>query len=263
MSALQNLGDNLKQAAQEAAQKAASQLVAMTRAHMVEEANKKLHTRRQMFVDGLSHAQVDENTWVISLAGKVKWIDEGIEPHNMLPDLLASPKAKTSKDGGKYLIIPFHHGPKGPTQMTPAQSDLLTTIKSELKRRQIPYSKIEVDANGLPKLGKLHTLNITNAPLKTKEGPGQGHGLIGQVRQGNTGIPFLQGLNVYQRQVGGKVRRELMSFRIASSKHFGSGKWQYPGLEPGGFFDEAETWAAKTWAEDVGPALIADLKSQI
>src|SRR6185369_14355641 len=120
-------------AAARSLKKAAQQLTQQTREHIVEQANKKLKTRRQMYVEGLSAYQENDHTWIISLDASVRWIDDGMPAHNMLDDLLKSPKAKTTKDGtGKYIVIPFQHK-KGPTQMTPAQANLNKTIKKELE----------------------------------------------------------------------------------------------------------------------------------
>ena len=74
-------------------------LTQQTRAHIVEEAHKRLHTRRTLFVENLQPLQVDDNTWALNLSAKVRWIDDGLKPHNMVDDLLKSKNAKTAKDG--------------------------------------------------------------------------------------------------------------------------------------------------------------------
>lgn len=40
-----------------------------------------------------------------------KYIRDGIRPYDMKPGLLASPKAKTSKNGIRYLVIPMREEP--------------------------------------------------------------------------------------------------------------------------------------------------------
>ena len=266
-------------AAKRALRKAAQELVGNTREHIVEQANKRLKTRRQMYVDGLSAYQENEHTWVISLDAKVRWIDDGMPAHNMLDDLLKSPKAKTTKDGtGKYIVIPFQHK-KGPTQMTPAQSALNSTIKSELKRinveRQkmgadpISYGSIETNQDGSPKLGVLHKFDIMDRPLKSYHGPGQGWGPIGDVKQGPTGIPFLQGVQIRQRmaldkQVKEHVLREILTFRIASSKHRSQGgRWDNPGTAPVPLIEEGAKWAKEHWETKVAPKIFDMIKSEL
>ena len=247
-------------------------LAAATHAHIVEEANKKLHSRRGLFIESLTHHQVDKDVWVVSLEAKARWIDEGMDAHSMVHDLLSkrspnSKEPKRAKDGSMYRVIPFAHN-KGATSSTPAQQNLLATIKTELKARGIPYGKKEVDASGKAKLGKLHSFNITKSPIKTANAPGQGKGPIGKVMQGPTGIPLLQGVSIYQREVkdksgGTSVKREIMTFRIVSSKHEGTGRWEHPGLEPANLMDEGLEFAKQHWEKEVGPKVLASLVASI
>ncbi len=248
---------NLEKALVEEAAAATRNLAAMAHAHALELANQRLHTRRQMFVDALRIAEVD-GVVALELDARAVWIDEGLPPRSLLDDLLASPKAKTSADGSKYMVVPFEHGPgKGPTNTTPAQLDLVNVVRAEMKRNKIPWAKIERDDQGRPKLGRIHKFDVMDAPLKTNQGPGQGWGPIGDVRQGPNerqavgggpgggGTPFLQGVGVYQRAVpGGGVKRSVMTFRIASSKHQGTERWQAPALPPTAIFSDVEKWAS-------------------
>jgi hypothetical protein len=229
---------------------AARDLTAQTHAHILEEVQAKLHSTRQKYVDALSYKQVDTDTWVIELGKEAMFIEEGIKPNtDMLDALLKSPKAKTAKDGSRYIVVPFEHK-KGSTSQTPAQSTLTNTIKSEMKKRKIPYGKLETGADGKPKTGLLHSFDIMKQPIKTAPGAGSGHGPIGQVKQGPTGIPHLQGVRVYQTKVKDKqgkesVKKSIMTFRVASSKMKGQGRWVHPGLEAKKFLDEAAEWALK------------------
>lgn len=257
------VGQGLDDIAKTAMKQAGERLTAMTRGHIAEEAGKKLHTRRQMFLDGLTHFQLDDSTFVVNLDAKVRWIDDGMPAHNMIDDLLKSKNAKTAKDGSKYVVVPFQHK-KGETQMTPAQKTLLDTIKKELKDRKIDYGKIETGAGGKPKLGLLHSFDIKHAPIKTTNSPGQGKGAIGHVMQGPTGIPLLQGIRIYQRQVKNKdggtgTRRDIMTFRVASSKHKGQGRWDHPGNEAVHLMEEGYTWAKNTWEREIVPQLTAQI----
>lgn len=274
LGSIASIPESLEAAMKAALRKAGTELTAATHGHILEEANKKLHSRRQMFVDSLTHHQVSEDTWVINLDAKAVWIDEGMEAHSMLDGFLKSPKAKTAKDGSKYLVIPFEHGPKGKTQMTHAQANLLDTIKRELGKinrerkslgaEAIPYAKIETDAQGKPKLGRLHSFDIMKEPKRIGTGPGEGKGPRGEVQQGPTGIPLLQGISIYQKMVKGKggkesVKRSIMTFRVASSKHKGQGRWDYPGVEPTNLMEEGYKWALDQWKSTIAPKILLDL----
>jgi hypothetical protein len=246
----------LQEALTKEAKGAGADLAKMIHAKALELAAKKLHSRRQEFVENLTYHEVEDGIWVISLAAKARHIDDGMPAHNMLNGLLASPKAKRAKDGSRYIIIPFKHGPgAGKTTTTPAQQDLISTVKSAMRQRGIPFGKLEVDSAGKAKVGKLHSFDIMNAPKKTANGPGQGHGKIGEVKQGNTGIPFLQGVTVYQKKgAGGKVQKAIMTFRTASSKQ--TGKWNHPGNKPVHIMEEAAAWALETWSKEIAPSIL-------
>lgn len=253
LSSVLDLQTSLRPKLDQALKNAAQSLAMQSHAHLMEEVQSKLNSTRQRYSDAVTFAPVNENVWVISLDRSMMWLEEGLPEHEMLDNLLKSPKAKLAKDGSKYLVVPFQHN-KGPTQQTSAARDLTTTIKQELKKRQIPYGTIERDASGKAKTGLLHSFDIMHEPTKTSEGPGMGHGPIGAVRQGNTAIPFLQGVRVYQKNTSAGVKKGIMTFRVASSKHRGSGKWVHPGIEPRKFFDETAEWAMSIWpkiADDI------------
>jgi len=267
---LGNLNDLVKEfrpAADKAMKDAARDLSAMTFAHIQEEVQEKLHSTRDKYIQAMKIDQADEDTWVITLDKSAMWIEEGIPPNkDMLDGLLKSKKAKTAKDGSRYLVVPFKQN-KGPTSSTPAQQNLTDTLRAEMKKRNIPYGGIEKDDTGKPKLGLLHSFDIMKNPLKTANGPGQGHGPVGKVKQGPTGIPFLQGVRIYQQKVKDKagkesVKKGIMTFRVASSKHKGTGRWIHPGLEAKRFFDEAARWAIEEFETTIKDRILISVSKK-
>lgn len=264
LESLLSLDGGIKKAADQYAE----DLAGMVHAKATELAGQKLHSRRAMYIQGLKAPEkVDENTWVIALDAKVRWIDDGQTEYNMIQKMLGvgAKHVKTDKDGNRYMVIPFNHSPgRGPTSTTSAQQDLINTVKSELKKRGIPFGGIEKNAAGAPKLGKLHSFSVMNKPLKTANGPGQGHGPVGQVKQGNTGIPFLQNVQIYQSQnKQGKTKRSILTFRVMSEKHREQGKWEHPGNAPINILDEATDWAVAAWEKDIAPAMLAKVISDL
>jgi hypothetical protein len=279
ISDLVKLDENLKPAAEAAMKRAAENLTAQTHAHIVEQVQARLHSTRDKYLDNLGFHQVNENTWVVDLAPGAFFIEDGLPPNfDMIEALLDdSPRpgskrasgvpkgrTKTAKDGSRYRVIPFEHS-KGPSRQTPAAKDLTDTIKAELKRRGMPgIGTIEKDAQGKPKQGFMGGFDIMKSPLKSGEGPGQGKGSVGAVRQGPTGIPFLQGVRIYQKKVKDKqgnsyTKKFVMTFRIVSSKHKGQGRWVHPGLEAKKFFDEAFEWALKEWEDKIKPQVLDEV----
>jgi hypothetical protein len=265
--------------------RAAADLTAQTKGKVTEIANEKLHSRRGMYLDALSHFQVDENTWVVNLDKKARWIDDGMRERNMLESLLKSKKAKRAKDGSTYVVVPFQHN-QTKQNMTPAQQSLLNTIKTELAKVDATPTKIETNADGSPKMGLVRSLDIINKPPSTARSPlGRG---IGGVAQGPTGIPLLQGVRVYQNEIkkpdGTKgVGRFVMTFRVASSKHKdqigrgtteawrkknpgksgGQARWQHPGVEATNIMEEGLRWALDRWEQKIAPALMARIVAKL
>jgi hypothetical protein len=264
ISPILELAQGFSSTVDKAMREAVRDLTMQAHAHILENVQQKLHSTRQKYVDALGFHQVDQDTWLITLDKGAMWIEEGIKPGtSMLDGLLKSKKAKTAKDGSRYAIIPFSHK-GGKTSQTTAQQDLTATIKKEMKARNIPYGNLETDAGGKPKVGLLHSFNIMNGPLKSHEGPGQGKGPVGAPRQGVTGIPFLQGVRVYQRPVQDKlgntsVKKSIMTFRVASSKH--PEKFRHPGLEARKFLDEAAAWALKEFEEHIRDQILVQVSN--
>ena len=224
---------------QEALYEGVKALSAMTYARTVELANEKLHTTREDYIEALDYKEISKGVWVVSLSEKMLWIEEGKDAGSMIDDLLKK-NPKTAKDGTKYKVIPFEHS-KSPSRMTPMHQSLVEDLKKELKSRSIPFKKIEKNADGSPRVGKLHSLNIAS-PLPT---PRASH-------------PIFHGLTIYQSKTpSGKVRRDIMTFRIASEKHKQTGKWVYPGLEAYKLMDKAFEASVKEFEDQILPSILA------
>lgn len=281
ISELLKVDAELAPAMERLAHEGVRELTIQTHAHIVERVQNRLHSTREKYLENLGYHQVDESTWVVDLTPGAMFIEDGLPPNfDMIKGLLDdSPrpwakgqkptgKTKTAKDGSRYRVIPFEHS-KGPTQQAAGGRDLTETIMKELKRRKLPgIGTIESGADGKPKQGFIRGFNIMKAPLKTSDGPGQGKGPIGAVRQGPTGIPLLQGVRIYQRQVKDKqgndhTKKFVMTFRVVSSKHEGQGRWVHPGLEAKHFFDEAYEWAANEWVTKIYPELAERVLGEI
>lgn len=294
MSALKQLGDDFKKLEGRISHEIQT-LAMQTHSHILEEVQTKLHSRRQKYVENLGIQKLNNDLYVITLKEPALWIEDGMPAHSMVDDLLKqspnnpnSKPPKRTKKGELYRVIPFEHS-KGPTSQTPAQQSLTATIKEELKKRKIPYGKIERDGQGRPLSGMLHKFDIEDRPVKPSDhqpGPpkpakglnitvqnqfGYGHGPAGGVMQGNTGIPFLRGIRIYQRLLFnddgtpkmdrlGKQRaqRGIMTFRIVKESHKGV-KWNHPGSEGMKFLDEAADWAGRQWQDRILPEILRSL----
>jgi hypothetical protein len=263
----QELADQIESATSGAVEK----LTMMTHAHIVQEANQKLHSTREKFISSLKIEQLEDHIWGITVPEETLWIEEGLPANfDMLPGLLASPKAKTGKNG-KYIVIPFKHN-KNPTQSTAFQKILANAIKQEMGKRNIPYGNIEKNPDGSPKVGLLHKFNV-NTPAHSNElkpgvsGP-QGHHMAIHSRPQGTqapqsGRPYLWGVRVYQNEIknsqgNSSFRKDIMTFRTASESQKGN-KWIHPGIEKRDFLGQAQIWAERQWETVILPEIIQSL----
>ena len=115
-------------------------------------------------------------------------------------------------------------------------------IKDELKERGINYRKPEYNADGSPKLGLIKRFNVESAKLKEshKDEP-------------------LKGVAIYQRmdKNTGKVRRDIMTFRVITERHREEGRWIHPGRAGDKLMDKAFEWAMNEWDSKILPEVLA------
>jgi hypothetical protein len=210
--------------------KAVENLATLTRTRVVEEVSRELHTSQKDYMNALSDAEeIAPGVWVISLDEKALWIEEGIEPNkDMKPDLLK---------GRKYRVIPFRYD-RSPNQNTPFTQGLISEIRQKLRKEKVPFKKIEYDANGSPRTGKLHEFNL------------------GGPRPGKGNTPALTRLSIYQNEKAGKIKRDILTFRTVSSGPASAGKWIHPGLTPKKFMDKAMDMAVRDWEEKILPEIL-------
>jgi len=240
LSDLMDLGE-MQSKCEDLSAKYSKELAEATYGKVVEIAEKKLNTRKERFLKGLSMDNPGKAEWSVVLDEKVVWIDDGLSPYDQKEALLKT-GAKTSASGSRYKVIGFEH--KGGT---PAQSSLTQTIQAELGRRKATGQNID-------------KFNIMDAPMSTSALK-IGAGPKGQVAQGAaSGIPLLKGVNMIRNSSNIKTRQlneKAVTFRTVSDNSPGD-SWKHPGLEKTGIFDEATEWAekeAETYLEKIIKAI--------
>lgn len=242
ISALTQYLDNFAKEVVKDVKKSITALANDTHNHIKEEAQNKLHSFREKYLESLSPPeQIDDFLWVITLSDKAEWIEQGRpEPYDMKPGLLRD--GKTSKDGHRYRIVPMNQA-KTSSEISPNtagyEQGMIAKVKSELKKKGISYKKLELDKNGSPRLGKLHALDIDSYI------PGKGN------------TPQLHGINIYQtKQKNGSVKRSITTFRTVTDKDSQKDKWIHPSVEAKNFFQDAKAWAEKEWETKILPAML-------
>jgi hypothetical protein len=230
---------DIKDEAQNMLTEAVKAASAMTYAKAQELAGEKLDARLKMYKDALHYKEVGPGLWVVELDDKALWIEENRPPHSMVDDLLRS-DPKISKKGKRYKAIPFDQADSARQESNDNMQNIAKLLKTELKARGIPYKKIETNPDGTPKLGKLHKLNI-ESPKPTKMASHQA----------------LAGVTIYQRMTArGKVKRDILTFRIVTDDHKRSGKWFHPGSQGVKIFDEIFTWISNEWDTNILPSIL-------
>lgn len=238
---VKDFGDIQKQLGQDI-KKAVKGLASMTHAKTLELATNDLGSLAEQFKDGISFQQLEQNLWVVSLDAKLLWVEEGYQS-GFMEFLLNGKSSKVNKKGQRYAVIPFEHSKKTSQQSQKSQ-ELSNQIRNELKKRDIPYQKLEYNADGSPKLGLLHRFDIESARLKPIHSTGP-----------------LTGLAIYQKmEKSGNVRRDVMTFRVISEKDRGSGKWVRPERKGAKILDKAFEWAQKEFDEKILPNILNKYK---
>ncbi|RLF65137.1 MAG: hypothetical protein DRN30_04575 [Thermoplasmata archaeon] len=240
-----------------------------THAFVVSYANEKLKgfNRSHFFGEGGQNVRWNEvapNIWVVEIDESVKWIEEGRGPVSMATaDWLLKPGAKgvkTAKDGSTYRVIPFSHGQGVGGKKTSGDPEIASMIRKTLRKKSISLNKIERDQFDKPKLGVLHKLGINekrsqypqslfSAPRNEKTAKQIG-------LKAHTGHHYLNNAVVVQRETEGKngkskISKEVVTFRVVSSKHQAEGKWMSPKVEPLNSIPEAYKYAEGEWEKIV------------
>lgn len=192
---------NFKEEVKAELEKGVEYLSKMTHAKVLELAQAKLTTTRKIYTDNVEYREVSPGIWVVSLNSPAMWIEEGRKAGDMTEDLLRK-GAHVSKDGSRYKSIPFDYG-KPPSQMDGFTRNLVAKIKFELRKQSIPFKKLELDSNGSPRVGKLHSMDISSPKPSSR-----------------ASHDALAGLTIYQtKTASGSVRRDILTFRTVSDKH--------------------------------------------
>lgn len=231
--------DQFRKEMQKDINEAVGQLAKMTEMKILELAENGLHTTFDIYKANLSSSSPSSGVYVITLDQKAMWIEEGLPPDFDLKEGLLKKAKPNEKTGYRSVVVPFKHN-KGPSKNTPKAQDLVDQVKRVLRQENIPFKKIEKNANGSPRLGLLHKIDIDSKKPTAK-----------------ASTPALHGLRIYQNQdEKGKVTKGIYTFRTATDSPAGKDKFKHPGLEAKLFMDKAFEWAMETFDRDILPELL-------
>lgn len=198
-----------------------------------------------IYKENLYMQQISDNIVEIGIREEALWIEEG-RKKGFMDELLKGSGVKTSKEGDKYRIIPFEHSMHTKSSSSSKQ-DMVEELKSFFKSEGIRYHKtkgLELDEKGSPRIGRIQSFDIKDMRDKKK-------------RSVKELSPNLQGVTIYQNEnpETGKVERNVMTFRVISEKHKGTGKWEHPGRPGQKILDETYEHVKNMWEKEILPAL--------
>lgn len=205
--------------------------------YWIELAKERLKSSRADYIGGLSkresftaYSRGGANVYEIQLVGRMannfEFGMEGFDMKSVRPGWLGGGKAKTSKDGTKYISIPFRHS----TTM-----DTLYTGKARLTRTHdirahVSWAARRYGLNRMIRSGGMVSTNPVRIP-KTA-----------------TVHPYLKGLTKYQTPTEGRTKAgaqkgssTLMTFRTMSEKSDPSA-WIHPGITGANLLPAVYRW---------------------
>ena len=204
-------------------------------------AGERLKARRETYLKALSWNEIAPGFWTVELDESAMWIEDGMEPHSQIEDLLRK-NYKVNKKGEKYKVIPFDQG-KNPSQLNPKGQELVSQVKRELKARGVPYKKLELDSSGNPRLGILHQIKDIQSEKPSKKAK---YGALDGLTISQTRDPRTM-----------KVKRNIMTFRVVKESQAADGRWWHPGLRPVNILDDTFAWISKVFDDEILPQALS------
>lgn len=220
-------------------------------AHIKEKAQELGEKEREKYINNLFMETIDDNIVVITLKENASYIENGVKAGFMdyLLERKSGSDVKVSKkDNKKYRIIPFEHNTDSSSGENIAASEtgegIIRDVKTFLKKQGVPTSRtrsLEKNPDGSVRVGKVSSFNMDTMGARKKY----------------TLDKNIQNINVYQEMNPRtkQIERKIMTFRVISEKHRGTGKWEHPGREGKKYFDDTIKWIEKTWKTEILPEI--------
>jgi hypothetical protein len=238
----QDLGFNvdlLEESVKESFRHALAGVAQAAHAEWIALAQSRLKTSRDDYVMGLQKANSfevgrdpdGEKNYTITLRGQLaNNVETGMPPFdmkNVRPGWLGGTKAKTSKDGSKYVTIPFRHSTSNSPRAAYSGKAAVDNLKKELKKTVRDY--------GLDRMVRTATGAIKQGSVK-------------RVPRDEGVHRYLHGLTRIQSRARGLTPRglqrgqsQLMTWRIMSEKS-APDSWLHPGITAKNLLRDVESW---------------------
>lgn len=211
----------MEQNTRELLEAAVADVAKNTYAEAIRLAQAKLKTSKADYIKSLDLETVGENSYLLSLNGKMaNMIETGFGSYDMKPGLLNGPNSKVTKKGVRYNTVPFSYNPFGKSPLSEKGEQLRSQVMQLIKQEGI--KKTIVDPNtGRPVQGRAATVK-------------------------NTDVKNLVGLVKYQFTNPGSKRTssQYMTFRRVTSNSPAT-SWIHPGYKGAHIFPVLRDYAER------------------
>lgn len=221
----------------EAFQKEVGHVARAAHGEWIRLAQERLTTSRGDYINGLQQAGSfgvrivgPKTVFEIQLIGRMpnnfEFGMEGFDMKAVRPGWLGGGKSKVSKDGHRYITIPFRHSLTSAARLAYSGKAKRDNLKAELTRVVKLYGldKMVKSATGVPLVG-----SVARVPHGTPTHPTPVH-------------PYLKGLTRVQGPArGGKVQGQLFTWRVMSEKSSPT-SWVHPGIKAANLMGEVENF---------------------
>ena len=231
--------DSLTTATVAAFQQAVGGVAVQAQGEWIRIAQSRLHSSRAMYVDGLRSAEsmksevVDgQPAFTIQLVGKMpNDIEFGMPSFDMkevTPGWLGGGKAKVSKDGHRYVVVPFRHSTSSNTNIAYTGQAKAQNMQAELRKTVRNYG---LDRMVRAASGSVVTGTVSRVPNNAPD-----------VHRFLRGLARIQ--EAFNTSTSAGLQRgasTLMTFRIMSDKS-APDAWIHPGLPGVNLLNEVSNW---------------------
>lgn len=204
----EELGKSLENASKEiqaAVQIAVAQTARATFNNGVRLVNQKLKTSKADYLNNFFLDKLSDTSYVIWLQGKIpNMIESGFDSFDIKEGLLRSTKAKTGKDGKKWITVPFRIKPFSTAPLNLRQTLIRENALQNIKNQGLLKS-IKVGGNAL-------------------------QGIVAKLK--NTGRSETEGMVKIQKTYEKRTSSTYMTFRRVS-ENSPAYSWLHPGWRPG------------------------------
>lgn len=225
--------DSFSNATQETFKESVGQVAKAAQAEWVRLAQSRLKSSRADYINGLRQAESfsvrvmgASTIFEIALVGRMPNAFEfgmaGFDMKAVRPGWLGGAKAKTAKDGHKYITIPFRHSMSSAANLAYTGKAARADLKGELRKVVRKY--------GMDRMVRAATGQALEGPVKRIPPNAPTHS-------------YLQGLTRVQQRTSqpNRAQGQLFTWRVMSERS-DPGSWRHPGLKAANLLGEVESW---------------------